>query len=247
MKTDLFKAPVLAAAQRKPRAIRSTELLAIGFVALALSACKSNDAFVDPVVAADYHARYPIVLERAPSTVDVYAVDAHLDVQALAAVHQFVARYRQLGGDRIAILSPSNRRNGAAVTAIRKALYDEGLRGNVVVGSYPNYDRAQTPVRLSFLAVTAAVEAKCGNFPSDLGSGTDTSEWANVPYENFGCPTQKMLAAQIDDPRDVAGARAVTEPDVQMRLRAIDDVRKGQDPGTAWKVQNSAIGSVGGS
>jgi hypothetical protein len=31
-----------------------------------------------------------------------------------------------------------------------------------------------------------------------------------------------------------------------MRMRAIDDVRKGTDPGTAWKTQNTAIGQIGG-
>ena len=98
-----------------------------------------------------------------------------------------------------------------------------------------------------FATIVADVPTECGNFPTDLASGPDFKEWANLPYENYGCATQKMLAAQVDDPRDLARARAVTEPDVEMRLRAIDDVRKGQDPGTAWKVQNTAIGQVGGS
>jgi pilus assembly protein CpaD len=80
-----------------------------------------------------------------------------------------------------------------------------------------------------------------------LASGDNTKEWNNLAYENYGCATQSMLAAQIDDPRDLARARAVTEPDVEMRLRAIDDVRKGTDPGTSWKIQNTAIGQVGGS
>jgi pilus assembly protein CpaD len=98
-----------------------------------------------------------------------------------------------------------------------------------------------------FATIVADVPGQCGNFPTDLASGPDVREWANLPYENFGCATQKMLAAQVDDPRDLARARAVTEPDVEMRLRAIDDVRKGQDPGTTWKIQNTAIGQVGGS
>jgi hypothetical protein len=31
-----------------------------------------------------------------------------------------------------------------------------------------------------------------------------------------------------------------------MRLRAIGNVRKGQDPGTEWKTQTTTIGTVGG-
>jgi hypothetical protein len=33
---------------------------------------------------------------------------------------------------------------------------------------------------------------------------------------------------------------------VQMRLRAINAVRQGQDPGTAWSVQLTPIGQIGG-
>jgi type IV pilus biogenesis protein CpaD/CtpE len=55
-----------------------------------------------------------------------------------------------------------------------------------------------------------------------------------------------MLAAQIDDPRDFARARALGPSDEEMRLRAIAAVRQGQDPTTSWKVQLTPIGQVGG-
>ena len=55
-----------------------------------------------------------------------------------------------------------------------------------------------------------------------------------------------MLAAQVDDPRDLVQARAAARRDDEMRLRAIGDVRKGQDPGTDWKIQKTPIGQVGG-
>lgn len=225
-----------------------TVWLAAAACALSLSACKTDDGALDPVGVSDYHERYPIVLAKAPTTLEVYSANGTLDSQNLAALNAFVDRYRRFGAGRIAILSPSNQRRATLVAAIRKALYDGGLRGSVAVGSYPNFDPAVVaPVRLSFPSLVATVAAKCGQFPSDLASGDDTKEWRNTPYENFGCATQKMIAAQIDDPLDVVEARPMSEPDVEMRLRAIDDVRKGTDPGTAWKVQNTAIGQVGGS
>ena len=54
-----------------------------------------------------------------------------------------------------------------------------------------------------------------------------------------------MLAAQVADPRDLTQGRAIDPPDVQMRMRAIGDVRNGADPGTNWKIQITPIGQVG--
>ena len=229
---------------RRSRALASLSVIA---ATMALSACHIDDGTTDPSAALDYHSRYPIVLAHSPTSLDVFSADGTLDEQSLATIHAFVDRYHEFGAGRIAILSPSNRRGGALTAAVRKALYANGLRGEVAVGSYPNPDPTlEAPVRLVYQGITAKVRASCGNFPSDLASGDDLRDWHNLPYENFGCSTQKMLAAQIDDPRDLARARASGDSDVEMRLRAIEDVRKGVDPGTAWKVQNTAIGAVGG-
>ena len=89
--------------------------------------------------------------------------------------------------------------------------------------------------------------SRCGQWPHDLASGGNSIEsWKNESYWNFGCATQSVLAAQVDDPRDFARARALGPSDVEMRLRAIEDVRNGQDPGTNWKVKLTPIGQVGG-
>jgi len=222
--------------------------LAAASCVVLLSACKTDQGAVDQVAVSDYHERYPIVAAKAPTTLEVFATNGGLDAESIADLNAFADRYKRFGAGRIAILTPSNQRRGAVVTAIRKTLFDAGVRGAIAVGSYPNYDSAAiAPVRLSFQGLVATVPAKCGDFPHDLASGPDTSEWVNTPYENFGCSVEKMVAAQIDDPRDVVQARAPGDVDVEMRLRAIENVRKGSDPGTAWKVQNTTIGSVGGS
>jgi pilus assembly protein CpaD len=222
--------------------------LAVLGLAVTLTACKIDDGSQDPAASLDYHNHYPIVLSQAPTTLDIFAADSVLDDQSLANISDFVARYRRFGAGRVAILAPSNRRNSGAVGAVRKALYAYGLRGVVAVGSYPNPTRSDAaPIRLVYDGIVAKVPEACGNFPDDLGSGDNVKEWQNLPYNNFGCATQKMLAAQVDDPRDLARARAEGDSDVNMRLRAIQDVRQGQDPGTGWKVQNTSIGAVGGS
>jgi pilus assembly protein CpaD len=222
--------------------------LAILGLAASLTACKIDDGAQDPQSSFDYHTHYPIVLSQAPTTLDVFTADGALDAQSLANIKEFVDRYHRFGAGRIAILAPSNRRNSPAVADVRKALYGYGVRGSISVGSYPNPNGSDAaPFRLLYDGLVAKVPAPCGDFPEDLASGDNYHEWQNLPYNNFGCSTQKMLASQIDDPRDLARARANGDGDSDMRLRGIQAVRQGQDPGTSWKVQNTTIGQVGGS
>ena len=88
---------------------------------------------------------------------------------------------------------------------------------------------------LSFIGVKAIVPTACGQWPEDLASGSSVEGWKNEPYSNFGCATQSVIAAQVDDPRDFVQPRALGPSDVAMRTRAIEAVRNGQDPGTQWK------------
>jgi pilus assembly protein CpaD len=101
-------------------------------------------------------------------------------------------------------------------------------------------------VRLTFVGLKATVGSQCGQWPSDLASGSTMQGWENRQWWNFGCATQSTLAAQIDDPRDLVAPRAESASDVQLRTRAIGDLRQGRDPGTAWAVGNTSIGNIGG-
>jgi pilus assembly protein CpaD len=103
-----------------------------------------------------------------------------------------------------------------------------------------------SPIRLSFRGLKAEVASRCGQWPHDLASGSSIDGWKNESYWNFGCATQSVLAAQVDDPRDFARARALGPADEEMRLRAIKDVREGKDPGTNWVTKLTSIGQVGG-
>ncbi len=213
----------------------------------ALSGCVDY-ASNDPALIGDYHAEHPILLADAPTTLDVFPVGQSLDQRTRADIRAFAERYRALGTGRIAILTPAGRygRDERVVDEIRRALASTGLRGYVGVGSYPVAEALHVaPVRLVFQGLKAAVPTACGQWPSDLASGSSIEGWKNEGYENFGCATQSMLAAQVADPRDLEQARALDSPDVAMRMRAIGDVRNGQDPGTQWQTKLTPIGSVG--
>lgn len=220
-------------------------------LAAPLAACGADRVVTGTVPNGDYRATHPIAVTHSPSTLDVFSVAGRLDAREQAAVKQFAQNYKDLGDGQITVLLPGGGPSAggarAALADVRKALLAGGAKGYIAVGSYAVADPSlAAPIRLSFVGLKAKVATSCGQWPSDLASGSTVEGWNNRPYWNFGCAQQNMLAAQVADPRDLVSPRAETETDVNMRMRAIQNVRKGTDPGTDWKVKNSAIGSVGG-
>ena len=235
--------------QRRSPALPFGWLLLASLAASPLAGCGVDYASNDSVALGDYHQRHPIVLAQAPTTLDVYSVGGGLDKQSKDKIRAFAERYSALGASRITILAPAGQpeTDRRIVDDIRRTLASKGLRGYVGVGVYPVADATRaSPVRMIFQGLKAGVPTPCGQWPSDIASGGSIEGWKNDYYPNFGCATQSVLAAQVDDPRDLAQARAYDPPDVAMRMRAIGDVRKGEDPGTTWKTQITPIGQVGG-
>ena len=236
---SLPRAPIL-------RLICLTAAAAVG-----LAGCMTDSSQTGSIAPDDYHLRHPIVLAQAPTTLDVFPVGGQgaLDPASIADIRGFAVRYRSMGSGRIVILAPANARyrTRPAVDEIRRVLASAGLVGPIGLGSYRVGDPSlASPIRLAFRGLKAEVASRCGQWPQDLASGATLDSWKNENYWNFGCATQSMLAAQIDDPRDFARARALGPSDEEMRLRAIAAVRQGQDPTTSWKVQLTPIGQVGG-
>jgi pilus assembly protein CpaD len=236
-----------------PPLLRASSLGAICFAAAAmisLAGCTTDSLATASMTSDDYHDRHPILLTSAPTTLDVFPVgEGKLDPGSVDDIKSFAARYQAMGSGRIVILAPSVGGQGArkSVDEIRRVLASSGLHGLIGLGVYRVADPSlASPIRLSFRGVKAEEATRCGRWPDDLASGGSTDGWSNEGYWNFGCATQSMLAAQVDDPRDFARARTLGPSDVQMRLRAINDVRNGQDPGTAWAVQLTPIGQIGG-
>ena len=203
-------------------------------------------------MSADGAARHPIVLAETNYSTDVFPIGAtgRLDRHTVAQLHDFAQRYRSVGRGEVTILLPQGGATGAQASylapALRETLEREVARP-VGVATYPVADPAlAAPVRLMFTGIRAKVAHRCGDWPSDLASGSSLQGWDNKPYWNFGCSQQSMIAAQVGDPRDLATPRGEQPTDTAFRTRAITAVRGGRDPGTGWKTTNTSIGQVGG-
>jgi pilus assembly protein CpaD len=217
-------------------------------LATTLQACSGADRVVTGTTpSVDHRVTHPIALTNSPISIDVFANAGGLDQRERERVKAFGKDYAESGQGQITVLLPNAGGSQAALGDVRKALAAGGAKGNIAVGGYPVADPSlAAPIRMSFVGLKAKVASTCGEWPADLASGSTIEGWSNRPYWNFGCANQNMLAAQIADPRDLAGPRAESEADVNMRMRAIQNVRQGKDPNTDWKVKNSSIGSVGG-
>jgi pilus assembly protein CpaD len=233
-----------------PKALKLGALWFAGAAAISLAGC-GTDYISTSITPDDYHERHPIVLAQSPTNLDVFPVGVgKLDPQSVEDIRVFAARYRSMGSGRMLILAPSVGGYGvrANVDEVRRVLVSTGLSGAIGLGSYPVGDPSlASPIRLSFRGLKAEVTSHCGQWPRDLASGSSTETWKNESYWNFGCATQATLAAEVDDPRDFARARALGPADEEMRLRAIKNVREGADPGTNWNTKLTPIGQVGGS
>lgn len=221
----------------------------LGATALSLSGCLSGVPYAtdNPATAAEYQQVHPIVLGKGVTTLDLFPTGERLDRLTLDKLKGFAERYRDFGESEITVLTPAAEPHQAVfVSQIRRELYANGLRGYVAVSSYPPGDPTMaSPIRLVYQGLRAHVADRCGQWPTDLASGTSLEGWKNQHYPNFGCATQSALAAQIDDPRDLVQSRGSTPPDEAMRLRAIQNVRKGTDPGTNWTTTVTTLGTVG--
>jgi pilus assembly protein CpaD len=219
-------------------------------LAAPLAGCGANKVLPPPSVAHDYRERHPVVLADATNAIDIFP-SQRLDHATVGRIQAFVERYRRLGHGQITILAPTGSRDPSAaragVDAVRRLLSEAGVTGGVYTGSYPVSDPdLSAPVRLSFQGVKAKVAGRCGEWPEDLASASSLQGWKNDTHWNFGCANQATLAAQVDDPRDLAAPRGESPADIESRMRALTKVRTGADPATQWSVKGTNISAVGG-
>ena len=216
-----------------PGSFRLARAFGLIGLALATGACASKSP--TEVTANDYRARHQLALADGPVSIDVFPTGRELDSATRMKVRQFAATYLREGRGPIAIQTPRGTLNDAYVRMMTDALRAEiaaaGVTGAVSIGPYDVADpKLASPIRLSYLGLTARLPQNCGQWPADLASGSSLKGWDNTPHWNHGCAYQNAFAQQIADPRDLAGPRAEAPSDVMMRTRAIKQARDGQTP-----------------
>jgi pilus assembly protein CpaD len=216
---------------------------------LPLAGCGTTERMlVSSIPLDDYRVRHPIVLAQRPRTLEILVEPetGRFDRHSAAQLREFAGLYRKFGRGPITIMPPAFPGGTPPVQPLRNALYSAGARARTLVAPYPAGPNPVAPIRLSFLGLKASVTDQCGQWPRDLAIGSGAVEdWSNKPYWNFGCAYQSAFAAEVADPRDLVTPQGETPADTLMRTRAIENLRRGEDPGTNWKLVNSSLSQVG--
>ncbi len=198
---------------------------------LALAGCKTTE---EPIIVGsvpdDYRTNHPIAIDESVQTMDIPVGinSGHLPDAVKANVQGFAQKYVSSGADLIAIVTPSGSPNQDAAAyasyEVRDTLVASGVSPRAI--DFRVY-RAQSgensaPIRIAYAGVSAKA-APCGPWPDQVA---DSGE--NRHYFNYGCATQRNLAAIVANPLDLLYPRGMTPADAARRSTVLDKYRKGQ-------------------
>ncbi len=216
---------------------------ALAGLSLALGACSyTGEQIVTASVPDDYRLRHPIAVEEGDQSMVIFvgrgrgglSAEQRNDVIGLARSWAHEGTGAILAD--VPVDTPNARAAASAYREIRSILLADGVPSNgLVLHHYQPYDPRVLPtIRLSYPRMKA-VAGPCGLWPADLGpSIMDPSYNANKPYYNFGCATQRNLAAMIDNPADLEQPRSETPAYTARRSEAFEKYRKGTSTTTAY-------------
>ena len=169
----------------------------------ALGACTHTSQEVTASIPTDYRLRHPIVIEEANQNVEIFVgnVRGGLSASQRADVVALAGAWLREGTGIIYIDVPSrtpNSRTAAdSLREIKSLLARSGVPSNGI--SVHNYRTAEpqqfATIRLRYPRIKADA-GPCGLWPEDIGPSIKNKSYLeNGPYYNFGCASQRNLAA----------------------------------------------------
>ena len=224
--------------------------LALGLAAaVALTACQDRGRYGYQAPPLSAEERFPIVLEEEPVILEVPVVPSSygLSEGQRVEIFAFLRAYRDGATGPLVVRTPSGTRNESAAGRTVEEVRELAARADVPAASlkYQPYSghRAGSdypPVILAYRGVKARA-AECGDWSENAGVNPE-----NKPYLNFGCATQRNLAAMAADPRDLARPRATDPVPAERRQTVRDKYIRGEPTGAqSAEEENGSVSTVG--
>src|SRR5882672_10217251 len=228
-------------------AIRMAAVLA--GLAVMLGACQHTEE----VLAAanypdDYRLRHPIAIQEADRSIVVFVGQARggLSASQRADVMGLARTWVREGTGAIVVDVPVDTPNAQAAASASREIQATLAAGGVparaikLLRYHPDDPRTLATIRLSYPRISA-VAGPCGLWPEDLGPSILNNGYSeNRPYHNFGCASQRNLAAMIDNPADLEQPRSETAAYTARRTVAFDKYRKGETTTTSYPEADKA-------
>lgn len=233
---------------RRVNCCRGLHLLgALLAISVSLGACTTDNEVVS-AVPDDYRLRHPIAVEDANRSMVIFVgrdrggLSASQRVDVIGLARRWVHEATGAVVADVPVDTPNARAAESAFREVRAVLIAGGVpaRGIVLHRYRPDDPGFLPPIRLSYPRI-AAVAGPCGLWPADLGpSVNDPDYFDNKQYYNFGCATQRNLAAMIDNPADLEQPRPETPPYTMRRSEAFEKYRKGESTATNYPESDKA-------
>lgn len=200
--------------------------LVLGLAACATDIPGAND---DATLSTE---RFKVAPTSEPDEVRLAIHAQGLSAQQAAALAGLVARWRAEEAGVIAVQAPNQGVDPAAAyrmsESARALLIDHGVPADQVeLIGYDPQGEASAPLRVGYLRYKVAIP-KCGQAWTSM-----TGTMNNEVHPNFGCAVTANMAAQIANPADLAGPRAITPQDATRRQVVLDKYRRGEVTGAA--------------
>lgn len=215
---------------------------AMAGLSFALGACTNMTGEVATAsIPDDYRQRHPIAIREADRSIVIFVGSARggLSASQRADVVSLGRTWVREGTGAIVadvpVDAPNARAVAATLQAVRTVLEESGVpaRG-ITLHKYRADDLETGNIKLSYPRM-AAVAGPCGQWPEDLGPSILNDRYTeNKPYYNFGCATQRNLAAMIDNPSDLEHPRPETPAYTARRTAGFDKYRRGEPTATSY-------------
>lgn len=177
-------------------------------------------------------SRYVLQVEPGLDRIALAVHDQGLSSNQHDALRGLAARYSAAGAGQVRIESPAGD-DPAAVEqayAVRAFLQASGVPGDrIQMAAYAAPD-PRAPVLAGFETLRAAIP-DCAAEARNMGT-----RFSNQSSGGFGCAVTANMAAQIADPRDILGARAMTPTDSGRAAVVFDNYRRGQISSTPQEI-----------
>ena len=226
-------------AGRRPAAgMVARAVLGLG-CALFVCGCNTDQQVAGvPDVPADYRMRHPITLKESDRMLEIFigANRGELNATQRAQILSFGLRWKRDATGGIIIdrpLGSGNERAAAdAMREIVSILNSSGMPpASIAVRTYAANGPALATIRISYPKISAQA-GPCGLWPESIGPSANRDYFENQPPWNYGCATQRNLAAMVDDPADLVQPRAETAAYAMRRTTVLEKYRVGQDAST---------------
>ena len=238
----------------------SAASFAAAWLALLLGACQHTEPdFYTGSVNADYRVNHPIQLVDGQRSIQILVGSGRAGLTATqrAEVASLGSDWRHEGTGYVVIETPAGAVNSVAakqtVREVRSLLQFAGVppQATLLRNYQQPYREDLGAIRVTYTKIQA-VAGPCGQWSDNIGPGVVGNERypllssENVPYGNFGCATQKNLAASLANPEDLVQPRPETPAYAARRQTVVDKYRQGQDTSTVYTTNTGAkISTVG--